>query len=420
MKPRILIFHLAAAHDWFTSLSGLSEATSISDFDAFAFDPAGLLGGTIQNTDFVRKQQELADLIHAKGGIILCLLRPTVHIQTTFGPQNCWSLLHQVSPNVSRVMAAAVRVGEGSQISPARSVDGASSQYFRILRQALRFTAYLDTTVPTITGLNGKVFATDSIGKPIAVEFSVGQGVLCFVPVPHNVTGEQIGAAIASTIGFHFKKPIDIDVPAWCRDITVTGASAHDERIRDLERSKEEIATEISALEDKRNELRNFKRLLYGYGKAILEPAVRAAFRLFGFAVPEPEEYRGEWDIQLGDSQSNRTAIGEIEGSKGPIDVDKYRQLNDYVDAETLDGRDHKGLLIGNGFRETDLNAPERQAQFSEHALRGAARNQFCLVPTTDLFKAVCAVLRDDTNESLRTRIRNSFFETVGVWSFTD
>jgi hypothetical protein len=136
--------------------------------------------------------------------------------------------------------------------------------------------------------------------------------------------------------------------------------------------------------------------------------------------VPEPEEYAGEWDVELYESSasSNATAIAEIEGSTGVVDVDKYRQLLDYVQTEVLEGRDHKGILVGNGYRLHDLNAPERQIQFSEHAQRGAIKNGFCLVPTTELFKAVCAVLEAAEKEELKVKIRESILVTVGIWTF--
>jgi hypothetical protein len=106
------------------------------------------------------------------------------------------------------------------------------------------------------------------------------------------------------------------------------------------------------------------------------------------------------------EGQSPVTAIAEIEGSVGVIDVDKYRQLLDYVEQEALDGRDHKGILVGNGFRLTTPEELERQSQFSDHALRGAKRNDFCLLATNELFKAVCAVLEAADNEALKIRVR--------------
>jgi hypothetical protein len=48
----------------------------------------------------------------------------------------------------------------------------------------------------------------------------------------------------------------------------------------------------------------------------------------------------------------------------------------------------------------------------------GPPGNHFCLVPTTELFKAVCAVLEAPEDEGLKTIIRDSLFVTVGQWSF--
>jgi hypothetical protein len=220
------------------------------------------------------------------------------------------------------------------------------------------------------------------------------------------------------TIAQHFNKPIELDAPSWASEMSVPGAALYDERIAELGNQRERLSAEISGLEDKRNELSEYLRLLFGYGKAVLEPVVRAAFRLSGFAVPEPEDYEGEWDVELVETKSGRTAIGEVEGSEGVIDVDKYRQLLDYIEAEALEGRDRKGILIGNGFRLTAPEAPERQQQFSQHVSRGAARNQFCLLPTTELFKAVCALLENPEDEGLKVRIRDSVLTTVGIWTF--
>jgi len=266
--------------------------------------------------------------------------------------------------------------------------------------------------------LGGTAFAVDSVGNPIAVEFSVGEGRICFVPPPTNIPADRMGAAIVKVITAHFSKSTEIDAPAWTAAITVPRANIHDGDIAELTKRMEELAREISVLKNDRDELLKYVRLLFGSGKAMLEPVVRSAFRLLGFTVPEPEEYKGEWDVELQETQSQRTALGEVEGSEGLIDVDKYRQLLDYIEAESLEGREHKGILIGNGFRLLPTDAAERQNQFSDHAQRGAARNQFCLLPTTELFKAVCAVLEIPVDETLKAAIRESLFAAVGLWSF--
>ncbi len=247
----------------------------------------------------------------------------------------------------------------------------------------------------------------------------MGEGRVCLLPPANNVPADRIGAALVKIITTHFRKTSQVDAPTWAGDILVPGANVHDAEIATLRKHSEEIEQQISSLDEDRKRLLGHVQLLFAYGKGVLEPAVRSALRLMGFAVCEPEEYAGEWDVELMEQQSGKTALGEVEGSEGVIDVDKYRQLLDYIEAESQEGRDHKGILIGNGYRLLPPDAPERQHQFSDHARRGAIRNQFCLLPTTELFKAVCAVLESPQDEVLKSSIRESrFFQRLAPWSF--
>lgn len=421
MKLRILSLGFAAAHQSITVLPNLDDPRSISDFDAFVFDPNAVQGTQISHATALRRRKELAELINKKGGIIVCILRPSHQVSVAGhagAPKHNYHLLESVSEQIVKLITNASELGQGTAATRIRSAHGACEEYLRILKDEIVFAAYLDTPDSTISTLNGTIFARNSVGYPIAVEFPCGDGRVCFVPTPHSVSGERVGSAIASAVSSHFKGPTEIDAPAWATELTVPGASIHDDRIQEAEKGRAQLAAEISALEDQRTDLLNFKRLLFGYGKAVLEPSVRAAFRLIGFEVLEPEDYQGEWDVQMSEPHAERTAVGEVEGSEGQINVDKYRQLNDYVDTEALEGRLHKGILIGNGYKSLDPGSSERKDQFTEHVLRGATRNGFCLVPSTELFKVVCAVLSDPQNEALKLKIRESILESVGPWTF--
>jgi hypothetical protein len=419
VKPRILNFGITATHDTIVPLTNIEAALSISDFHAFGIDPNKLAGAPTQET-FLRRTRELQDLILRKGGMIVCLLRPD-NLRSAVagvGPFNRYSLLERAGSQAYRLVNAYLESGTGSSVICINSAKGPTAAYFRVLRENLQFEAFLNSTEAQVAQYSGIVFAVNSVGYPIAVEFRIGEGVISFVPVPFGVPEERIGAAIVKMVAAHFNKHTDIDVPTWTQGITVPGATAYSAGIAELSTQRERLTTEISNLEGKRDGIASYLRLLFGYGKGVLEPQVRTALRLLGFTVREPEEYTGEWDIDLTDGQSSKTAIGEVEGSEGPIDVDKSRQLLDYIGAEAIEGRDHKGLLIGNGFRLTPPEASERQQQFSDHARRAAARFQFCLLPTTELFKAVCAVLESPQDEALKMQIRESLLGTVGTWSF--
>jgi hypothetical protein len=409
MKLRILNYGVTATHERISNLNGFGDPLSVSDFDAFIYDSAALSAAGPSQQDARRRQAEVRDLIGSKGGIVVCILRPEAG--------NDW-LLDRAAPDIANFVRSTIRQGAGSQFKMLPSARGMSMGYFQVLRGTLHFSAHLEASQSQIAQYGGTIFAVDSVGHPIAAEFPVGEGRVCMLPPPNNIPADRMGAAVVKVITAHFNKTAQVDAPAWAGEIIVPGASIHDKQIEELMKRMVELEVEVTALKEDRERLLSYVRLLFGYGKAVLEPLVRSAFRLLGFVVPEPEEYEGEWDVELRDNQSGRTALGEVEGSEGVIDVDKYRQLLDYIEAEAQEGRDHKGILIGNGFRLLALDAPERQNQFSEHARRGAARNQFCLVPTTELFKAVCAVLESPNDQALKATIRESLLATTGPWSF--
>lgn len=409
MKLRILNYRTSAKHDLILDLNHLTEPASISDYHALLYEPAALHFAGMSSLDADRRKREVRDLLSKKGGIVLTFLRPETGVDWLLGGD---------SSNISNLLRSTVRPGSGSQLKVVQSAKGMMGGYLQVLKGKLEFTAYLDATEEQVAAFGATAFAVDSVGHPIAVEFLVGEGRVCLLPPPTGIPGERLGAAMVKVIRDHFENSTQVDAPPWADEITVPGANVHDERINELTKHVEELASQIAALKVDRAKLLAYVQLLYGYGKAVLEPVVRSALRCFGFVVPEPEEYEEEWDVQLRDAESGTTALGEVEGSEGFIDVDKYRQLLDYIETETQDGREHKGILIGNGFRLLSPAAAERQDQFSEHANRGAARNQFCLLPTTELFKALCAVLEAPEDHSLKAGIRKSLLTTTGPWKF--
>ncbi len=421
MKLTVLNYRINATHSLITDLGSIRDSQSISDFDAFIFDPGALTVGESQDAgSFNRRKTELRELIHVKGGVILGFLRPTGFVGVPNLPgQNTYSLLQDASGGIAKLMSDYAKLGQGSHATVIRGRHGASTEYLRVMGDDLSFEAFLQIPEENITAQNGKVLAVNSVGWPIAVEFAVEEGLVCFVPVPPGIDASRLAAAIVNTVSAHFDNPSEVEAPLWASQVEVPGANVHEQKIATLKKEREAIDGEVSALEGRRQELLSFKGLLFGYGKGVLETTVRAASRLIGFEVLDPDKYQGEWDIQLRDIATGQTAIGEIEGSDGMIDLRKFRQLYHYVGDEGLEGRDHKGLLIGNGYRLTEPAAPERAQQFSPHALRGVTKQNFCAVPCTELFRAVCNVLERPEDEDLKARIRRSILETVGLWSLT-
>jgi hypothetical protein len=179
-----------------------------------------------------------------------------------------------------------------------------STGYFQVLKGTLEFAIHLEALEPQIAQLGGTIFAVNSVGYPIAVEFLVGEGRICFLPPPNNIPADRMGAALVKVITSHFNRTAEIDAPAWVGEITVPGADIHDEQITELTRQTEALAEQIDSLKEDRDKLQGHVRLLFGYGKAVLEPGVRSALRLLGLDVPERRSTQGSGMWKCG--RSNR------------------------------------------------------------------------------------------------------------------
>ena len=421
MARRILCFGLGAEHRRITNLASFEDRVSVTNYDAFAFDPNVLRDeGVIDGAAFFRRQCEIRDLVRRKGGLVLCVLRPELRVHTlTAGILNVLDLL-DLADQRAGIVKASLRLGTATNWGYVKGAEGVTCNFVRALAQHLRPEAFLEEEEGPLRLRDVTVIAANSAGWPVSFEFVSGLGRICFVPVPlPDVPDGQLGAAIARMVEEHFGGPAEIETPDWVGAVSVPGADAHNIRIAELEKRAEEISEELSRLDGKRSQLLNFKVLLYGSGRSVLEPVVRRALRELGFKVLEPEEYDGEWDVDLTDEETGRSAVGEVEGSEGAINVDKLRQLLDYVEAEENEGRNRKGVLIGNGYRLKRLDEPERSEQFTEMAVRRAGRYEYCLLPTAELFAAVCATLKAPEDGALKKRVRDSIVSTVGVWKFT-
>lgn len=276
MKLRVLNYRLSASHSLITDLTNFHDPVAVSDYDAFIFDPIDFQ--TFSGEEFFRRQREIRDLVHVKSGIVLCILRSNDQMSVVnVGGMKKYGLVDQLQPKATPLIQASVRAGEGSQVNLVSEAKGPLTGYFRVLQQNLRFAAYLETGQANVSQADGRVFAVNSVGYPIAFEFNVGAGRLCFVPVPHGVPGDRVGSAIIRVIETHYGGPTEVDIPSWASEVAVPGANVHDNRITELEEKRGQIDNEISELKNKRTALLDYRRLLFGTGKPVLEPVVRAA-----------------------------------------------------------------------------------------------------------------------------------------------
>jgi hypothetical protein len=439
MKVRILNFGIESSHEQIRHLDDLFSDLAFNDFDAFVFDPAEIeselrASGTAvtdrttvvedysgsRRSTLNRHSREIFELVYYKGGVVVCILRDnnfifkaeyrdtysTAIVYEDFNPyfllENICS--HSGKPKLLKSFVS----GEGEQI---RFAAGISPSYLRILKESLRFYAAI---APLAQDELTSVFARDSIGRIIAAEVKIGAGTLLFVPDTTEQNSERVGAALVHTVRELIAKDTPDITPAWVNEVTVPRSESNNAEIASVRQEREILTQRLEALETEKAELLKHRHLLYTTGKFVLEPAVRRAFRTLGYSVSEPDTYDGEWDLEMSDRNGN-LCIGEVEGPEGPVDVVKFRQALDYHTDRYLAGFDNKGLLVGNAHRLVPLS--ERPDSFTEHAVRGAKKNSMALIPTPALFRAVCAVLANDS-EALKAEIQDSITTCDGVWNW--
>jgi len=195
--------------------------------------------------------------------------------------------------------------------------------------------------------------------------------------------------------------------PEWVAEAMLPGLEELDALVKEIKEKIQQGELQLTKANERRAEVTVFRNLLWGAGKHQLETVVREAFSLLGFEAPEEgNEHTVLYDAGV------KVAIVEIDGSNDQINVEKYRQLLDYVE-DTLADSDIalKGILVGNGYR---FEAPDHRGdQFDEACRRGASRQGYCLLSTIELFSAVQAVL-EDSSDDLKAQIRGDILTTTG------
>lgn len=163
------------------------------------------------------------------------------------------------------------------------------------------------------------------------------------------------------------------------------------------------------------NNSRRLKNLLYEKGKP-LENAIIDGLKIMGFHAEPFKDSNSEFDVVF-ESEEGRL-IGEAEGKDTKaINIDKLRQLamNIHEDLQREEiTKPAKGVLFGNGFRLSPLS--DRKIQFTEKFISAAQSSLTALLPTSELFRVVRALLKYPDNDYAAS-CRKAILENSGIIS---
>lgn len=436
MKLKVLSIGRQLEHECIEQ-APFGAAPVLTDYDAVIMDPDAvratwfevqprednslftnmtMYGGLGRRIDAVIEQKlgESSDFL-GKGGVIVCYLRPVGEVlilRKSIG-RNEVDFHHSIYawlPDLGGQMGSIVRPGRGSNVLM-HDTKHHFSQFIRAFsgRPEFGFQAYVNQS-PTFAPI-----AVNGGGHPVCFEMSLRGGRVVFLPAFDTDDKRKEAGVLVQCVRGMLVNAEASEPPTWVAGYTVPGQGQHANEIAALEEEIANLQDRKGRLEGQEQELAQLRCLLYEQGKFQLEPVVRRALRILGFEVLEPDDYPEEWDVLLRSAEGD--GVAEVEGrDDSAVDRDKFRHLLDYKVEWVGRKLQYKGLLIVNGYRLTYPR--ERQEQVTDFALRGCEDQGFCVLPTTDLFKAVCTVLARPEDADLKRAIRVSILSKVGLYEF--
>jgi len=421
------------------------DQISFADFDAVIIDPKNILhkwfnsknlemdgtywlysyydGGSSKLLgELMEKRKEEAELLTERNqGVVVCFLRSVgekLHCARHKNDKNYAYYINRYSwfplmynddnhRNRNVELNDYIKNRNGKEIGKIYEAHP-FTDYIKNFKDEIRYEAVLDGSILSdykdiVSTL--KPIAFNKAWELIAFEIAFGKGKFIFLPpVMQSTNNKKLAGILISCIKNITNAPQLDTPPQWIVNYSLPGEDKLSAELKEICIKEREIKKEKDEKKIEIDELNLVKSLLYGSGKYVLEPAVRKAFKIIGFDILDPDTYSEDYD--LFSKEDDLLIIGEIEGTTGQIDKRKYRQLFDYVDNATLEGKKCKGLLIGNGF--LDKKPSTRTEQFTDAAIDGCNRQGFCRITTLELFEAVKKVLSSPNDLKLKKRIKKA------------
>jgi hypothetical protein len=350
------------------------------------------------------KLRKEASLLLAKGGLLVCFLKPargfTYTTRGDYGADYHYVTNYGWIP-IAKLSAYAfwrLSYGKGKRVL----LSDTSTAFAPYLRMANTYWVAYFHDLDRLE-IETQCLASNDAGLPISLEVPIEKGWLVFLPVSdHPKFGEVV--LQCATRFLAQKRLRGRPPPDWMKDFVISGEQETVKIIGKLHQQMDKLQAQLNQQDKELREHTAIKQLLYE-GDIALENIVKKAFEELGFSLSK----KGDMDW-LGSSDTGE-AILEVTGSEGIIDIDKLRQLLNYLLNDYKKTRaEKKAILVGNHF----INDPpeKRGDPFTEKVLKEADTHSICLLTTIELFKAICT-LRE--KKAKTEEIQRRIMETTGI-----
>lgn len=345
-----------------------------------------------------------ASLLLAKGGLLVCFLKPvrgfsyetqgkhgtSYYYVTNYG----WIPVKEISAHPHWRLS----YGKGKRVL----LSDTPSSFAPYLRMPSTYWVAYFHNLDRLE-IETQCLALNDAELPIALEVPIGKGWLVFLPVSNHPKYGEIVLQCATR--FLTKKKLQKrPLPEWTNDFVISGEQETAKIVEALHRQTDKLRAQLDQQGNKLSEITAIKQLLYE-GDEALEDIVRKAFEELGFSVSK----KGDMDC-VGSSDVGE-AILEVTGSEEIIDIDKLRQLLNYLLTDYKEtGVEKKAILVGNHF--INDHPKKRGEPFTEKVLKEADTHSICLLTTVELFNIICA-LRN--KEAKREDVQREIMKTTGI-----
>jgi len=419
MPLQILAIGVQAENPDINRVYSAFEAPSLFDYDIVIADVDSFLPkgyeDRLPKDEFIEIQRndryvfekaickllEEAKLLVEKGGMLVCLVRPIRGITWNWYDSANKREDSKFVSNYDWIPVLDLDYRVKSGFGRRKKICDDTNPFANYLKMTdTCWMAYFEN----IDRLNLQIqkLALNDAGKPIAMHISIDKGSIVFLPISERANAGDI---IVDCAVRSLKKTRERPPPSWMKDIKIPKEDAFQKSLQTLAENISELQTEYQAAITKFEEETLVKKLLYEKDE-LLEESVRKAFEELGFTLTRKDDK--DWIA----SSDAGEAILEVTGSDGSIDIDKLRQLLNYlIDDYTESGVERKAILVGNHFANDPPDA--RGEPFTRKVLEESKVNSICLLPTVELFKIIC-YLREGRMKA--DELRKKIVDTIGIF----
>ena len=378
-----------------------------------AFDGRPVINGpsdasSVAASDLLKRRSDETERLLGVGGVVVVVARPNAVQPGVLGFEGCDRYSWLPAPAGLSWGPPLLRAAEGQTVRVVNE-DHPLTTVLRNFRANIRHRAVFDDRIEAFRQ-HGRTVAVGGANVPIAVQFNVLGGTVVFLPAFTDEMGSvrsNLAEALVDGIR-QILSDVPTQAPYFAQSVAVPGLAVVESDLADVEREASSLAERVESGRARQRELASHRDLLWQDG-AGFAAALRRIVTMLGFSVTSPA---GE---PLEVEADGASAYIEFEASRGVVVEWPYVRLQRRLEERLLKRGDQlKGIVVVNGFRESD--PPSREQQYTD-ALRTACENyRYCLVTGETLF-AISLAIMDGASPNVLDGVRRRMMRTNGLLS---